>query len=467
MVAVLCAATIARANSVTIDNGVVGIGHVDFTPDDFGSFGRWVGPNDCDSFWPPNYGSADPMTNVAENLVFITAGANRGGVALTGHLLLHKLLEGAQGDGLEGDFANLTRTVTTPISLANGVATSAFAIADTGTNLRLDLTLSQRLVVDTAPVTHAEQDYTITNNGSGTVSLVWHAIWDMNCLYADVDATSDFVGVGPGLCYVYMHDPGSTTQGGAFTDGGSEIGAPGALSPLPTSGYYGAKEGVMPEDTLQPPFNVPTSTVATQHVWMNYGMPSTWVNEVAKVGKNTAGETSFSSPSAVGFEYQFALAPGQIAIIRLRRHWGTIALPCASVGANCGNGVVDSGEACDVAVDTADCNANMCTAPTCGDNYVNPAAGEQCESNGIDSLDCNGLLCTVPTCGDGYVNEAAGEECEGGALCDATTCKSQFSIGGGCAGCNAGDSGGSFALVGCVAVWLARRRRRKRSAVSA
>lgn len=490
----LCTAATAYAGTVKLDNGITGIGHVDVTSDDFGSFGRWIGPNDCDNYYPPNYQRPDPMTNVAENLLFIYAGTKKEGVALTGYLILDRLLEGAQGDGFEGDFPNMTRTVTTPISVANGVATSAFAIADTASNLRLDISLSEQLVVEAAPATRLEQDYTVTNNGGSTLTLVWHAIWDMNVLYADVSADTDYVGVGQGLCYMYMHDPGSTTQGGAFADGGSEMGAPGALQPLPVSAYYGAKEGVLPEDTLTPAFSVPTSTVATQQVWLNYKMPASWQNEVAKVGKNTVGESNFSAPTAVGHEYQFALAPGQIAIIRLRRHWGTIALPCANVGANCGNGVVDSGETCDSNVDTAQCNASLCTAPACGDNYVNTAAGEQCESNGIDSADCNGLMCTIPACGDGYlntaagemcddgrdtadcnlancqpptcgdgiVNAAAGEECETGALCDMPTCTFAFSLGGGCGGCASTDAGGSLALGGVLTVLLARRRRRPR-----
>src|SRR5690349_10486402 len=108
------ATSVAHAGTVTLDNGIAGVGHVDLTADDFGSYGRWVGPNDCDAFWPPGSSQEQPLTNVAENLLFITAGANRGGVALTGHQILYRLLEGAQGDGLEGDFANLTRTVTLP-----------------------------------------------------------------------------------------------------------------------------------------------------------------------------------------------------------------------------------------------------------------------------------------------------------------------------------------------------------------
>ena len=65
-------------------------------------------------------------------------------------------------------------------------------------------------------------------------------MWDMNVLYSDTTADNDVVGVGPGLCYVYMHNPTSTTQGGSLTDGGSQVGTPGSLAPLQIAAYYGA-----------------------------------------------------------------------------------------------------------------------------------------------------------------------------------------------------------------------------------
>ena len=496
VIAVVCTSGVAQANTVTLDNGIAKatVGHLDVTDDDFGSFGRWIGPNDCDNFYPPNYQRADPLTNVATNYLFITYGANQGGVELSGYLILQRLLEGAQADGIEGNFANLTRTVTTNITAANGIATSAFEIADSASGLKLDVSLTQQLVVETAPATRLEQDYTLTNNSAASVTFVWHAIWDMNCLYADANADTDFVGVGQGNCYTYMHDPGSTTQGGSFTDGGSQIGTPGALNPLSLYGYYGAKQGALPDGNLMPPFNVATSTPATQYVWQQLGMPATWVNRVSDtIFKDQVGETDMpAAPTGVGHEYRFLLAPGEVAVIKLRRHWGTISLPCVSVGANCGNGVVDPGEQCDppMGVDTADCNHLTCTTPTCGDGVLNTAAGEQCESNRMDSIECNadctlpacgdGHLnlaageacddgkdtaacnlanCQVPACGDGIVNVAAGEDCESGALCDLATCSYQFSLGGGCAGCGAQGGGGSLALAGLVGALVTRRRR--------
>jgi hypothetical protein len=225
-------------------------------------------------------------------------------------------------------------------------------------------------------------------------------------------------------------------------------------------------------------------------------MPQTWINELADGGKNMPGESTTVAPGMVGYEYQFLLNAGGQAKIRLDHHYGLTVLPCTSVNPNCGNGMVDAGEACDSSMDSTTCNANMCTAPACGDNYVNMAAGETCESNGVDTVDCNGAgTCTAPACGDGYLNTAAGEMCDDGAdtaTCNLTNCQPPvcgdgiindaageecdsnelcaadchwaFSLGGGCAGCSSNGSGGcSLVIAGLVAFTLRRRRRARRA----
>jgi hypothetical protein len=60
---------------------------------------------------------------------------------------------------------------------------------------------------------------------------------------------------------------------------------------------------------------------------------------------------------------------------------------------SCGNGMEDDGEECDEGGDTATCDGD-CTLPSCGDGYVNPAAGEQCEASELQGCDSN---CKQPT----------------------------------------------------------------------
>ena len=110
---------------------------------------------------------------------------------------------------------------------------------------------------------------------------------------------------------------------------------------------------------------------------------------------------------------------------------GLACLPAAC--AQCGDGFVtpEAGEQCDPgsARETAACNLN-CTVSVCGDGIVNRAAGEQCDPGtvGVPSSTCN-ANCTASRCGDGIVNPAAGEGCDDGgesractAFCTVTAC---------------------------------------------
>ena len=87
----------------------------------------------------------------------------------------------------------------------------------------------------------------------------------------------------------------------------------------------------------------------------------------------------------------------------------------------CGNGTLDVGEGCDPATgttgnpliafaDSLTCDKN-CTAASCGDNDVNPVAGEDCDAGPANTNGCNGsgagaLKCKFASCPDGFLNTA-------------------------------------------------------------
>ncbi len=121
---------------------------------------------------------------------------------------------------------------------------------------------------------------------------------------------------------------------------------------------------------------------------------------------------------------------------------------CVQVS-NCGNGMLDAGEACELTGSgcasncqceaglVADGTGNMgCTspAPTCGDDVVDP--GEECDDSADNNCDINcacvggfdadpsgnGCVPHVVSCGDGIIE--AGEQCETGwSGCTTDTCQ--------------------------------------------
>jgi cysteine-rich repeat protein len=79
----------------------------------------------------------------------------------------------------------------------------------------------------------------------------------------------------------------------------------------------------------------------------------------------------------------------------------------------CGNTVTDRGEDCDPGPNgsSAACDAD-CSAVSCGDGFLNAAAGEDCDDV-FASPNC-GTDCKAPRCGDNAWNPLAAEECDDG-----------------------------------------------------
>jgi cysteine-rich repeat protein len=83
------------------------------------------------------------------------------------------------------------------------------------------------------------------------------------------------------------------------------------------------------------------------------------------------------------------------------------------VNPDCGNGVVDPGEACDDGNTTnTDACLSNCTAARCGDGYV-WAGHEACDDGNTANTDACLSSCTAARCGDGYV-WAGHEACDDG-----------------------------------------------------
>jgi len=114
--------------------------------------------------------------------------------------------------------------------------------------------------------------------------------------------------------------------------------------------------------------------------------------------------------------------------------------------AGCGDGVIDSGEFCDDAGESATCDDD-CTAVACGDGNTNTSAGEDCDDSG-ESASCD-PDCTDVICGDGFINMTAGEECEDGNVVGGDGCSAMCTcgMGSGEIGCQDAECPGSGEVV--------------------
>ena len=107
--------------------------------------------------------------------------------------------------------------------------------------------------------------------------------------------------------------------------------------------------------------------------------------------------------------------PGRAAISAARSTAWTGRRARRAVSNVCGDGHVGPGEACDTAGNSATCDAD-CTEPVCGDEILNAAAGEACDSGpggNNDAWYCT-ADCSLNTCGDGKVFVGV-EACDDGA----------------------------------------------------
>ena len=83
---------------------------------------------------------------------------------------------------------------------------------------------------------------------------------------------------------------------------------------------------------------------------------------------------------------------------------------------SCGDGVTDTGEACDDGnhVSGDGCRADCLSDESCGNGFIDLAADEECDDGGKVPGDGCGATCLIERCGNGYQDLVLGEQCDDG-----------------------------------------------------
>ncbi|MEN9798371.1 MAG: hypothetical protein RL653_2067, partial [Pseudomonadota bacterium] len=92
----------------------------------------------------------------------------------------------------------------------------------------------------------------------------------------------------------------------------------------------------------------------------------------------------------------------------------------------CGNGIVESGEACDDGnTSNIDACTNTCLSNVCGDGLIHDGV-EQCDDGNSSNTDACTNACTRATCGDAF--QQSGEECDDGNTVNTDGCSNTYRL---------------------------------------
>ena len=113
---------------------------------------------------------------------------------------------------------------------------------------------------------------------------------------------------------------------------------------------------------------------------------------------------------------------------------------CTKVVAQCGNGIIESGEVCDDGnnVDGDGCSFNCLSSEVCPDGIINQVTGEECDDGNSDNHDACLNTCELAACGDAVIRIGL-EQCDDGNLDETDACLSN---------CTSASCGDGFTQVG-------------------
>lgn len=295
-IAAILGPVVGLGQTVNIDNGVGGVGHLDVNIDAYGAYGNWNAAY-TDNFEPAVGGSGQPTFSAGFRLF---SGNDR--VLLTDMPQWTGTLSG-------GTWA---RNITTPVFNVNAfTASSSFELL-AGRTAVLEFDVRQVVTSVSAGVALLEQFYTITNVSGGQLDFAMNRVLDADLIWG-TSFLDDHVATPNGLEWVIMHNPNSTVQAMAMRAGPGD----------PNSFYWGGKQSHQP--TGGPPaFGFGSDVV----VWNNFGLPTTWENYIAYVGYNTVGDSGTVNQDAhVGLDWRLSLADNATTTLSVETVYGNAAVP--------------------------------------------------------------------------------------------------------------------------------------------
>ncbi len=292
-------------------------GYLEIASDEYGSWGGFGGLAYEDLFKPAN-------------AALETVGFTSGFFLMVPDRAQRELLSDmANWQDVHAPDASLTRSIAglTAVVDSNGDGVpdtmfSSFDVQGGATDLSFDL--EQAVSAISPGVAGMRQDYTITNNSTSAIDFDMVRVFDGDLLW-DGDFTNDEVGTtthGSGYAYVFMQEaavPGSTAITLSCVDDGDDgDDDTGDDGNNPCGCVTGSKAGVEPENGL-PAYGLGTDVL----IWDNFGLPETWMNDIANVGFLTNG-TSGGAPqdAAISQHWSISLEPGETKTVNLLLTYG-------------------------------------------------------------------------------------------------------------------------------------------------
>lgn len=314
---------------VTIDNQVVGDGHLNITTDDFGAFaaafaGGFAWLDLFDPSADPKQGPLDEeFPTFGTNLFLFTGPSGCGEGLQRVALALHEGIASTYQGNLDTEIIEANKLVD-PQTTA-----SAFVVSGGGVDLRFDLIQH----VDSDPtgpggeaVAFIEQTYAITNQGPITLNfvLIKHIDPDMKWSGGPSTWLDDIVGVD----FFEFDRPQVFGQDAELLPAAFVLRTREDMTLNPatqTFSYYAGKQGVTPPgNPAFPCDDCPMYDYGTDfQIWNNYGVPNCWRNFVPGAGYNVPGAVPpLSGDTLMGLQLEVSLASGAVYEVTFVTRYG-------------------------------------------------------------------------------------------------------------------------------------------------